>query len=423
MDKPEHNPDLHPQEAAQRQQVLLLRVVRISFIVLFFTVTVLTVLDIGASGEGQVGFGGVALAARWPVILGIAGMLGAVVISIDVFTQQKKIATLFSVFFGLLIAMLATVAMSSVVDLLATVYDINAPDLIATTKVLMGITLAYLSITTVLQTEDDFRLVIPYVEFAKQLRGQKPLVLDTSALIDARIVDVCSTGIIQAPIVIPSFVVDELQLLADSGDRLRRARGRRGLDVIARLQSEPLLDVSIDETPVQGKAVDQMLIQLAKSMPATIVTTDTGLSRVAGIQSLSVLNLNAVANALKPAVIPGETLQIKLIKVGEQAGQGVGYLEDGTMVVAEDGGDLVGTDVELRVTSSLQTSAGRLIFGKVNGSDDPELAAQAENESQSSDASTDQPALPRAGSLKQSPTVPEKRAGSRTSKTGRNPRR
>lgn len=361
------NPSLHPQEAADRERALLLRIVRLTFIVLFVTVAILTVLELEPGSKASTDVGGVALKIGWDVIVGVAAGLVAGVVIIDILTTRKKISTLFSIFLGLLVALLGTYALGRVIDLLVDIYDIPTTSnyIVATTKVLLGISLAYLCITTVLQTQDDFRLVIPYVEFAKQLRGPRPLLLDTSALIDARIADLCTTGIIQCPIVIPHFVVAELQLLGDSQDKLRRARGRRGLDIITRLQRTASLDVTIDQTAIPGKAVDQMLVELARRMEAIIVTADHGLNRVAGIQGVGVLNLNDVANALKPALIPGEQLSIRLIKPGEQPTQGVGYLEDGTMVVAEDGRPHVGQHVTLTVTSALQTSAGRLIFGRI----------------------------------------------------------
>ena len=365
MPRGDPTPELHPDRVALRQRALLLRIVRVGFFVLFATVTILAILDIGPAAEGTVAFGWISLSLDWILVLSTAVGLGVIVVMIDVLTRQRKISTLASIFFGLLVAMLAAVAVARVIDLIATVYDITAPGLLATTKVLVGICLAYLCITTVLQTQDDFRLVIPYVEFSKQLRGQRPMLLDSSALIDARIANLTRTGIIQAPLVIPAFVVAELQRLGDSGDRLKRAKGRRGLDIISRLQSEPSLDVSIDDTPVQAKAVDQMLVDLARSMQATVVTTDVGLSRVAEIAGVRVLNLNDVSNALKPALIPGQAVRIRLIKPGEQPGQAVGYLEDGTMVVAEDGAERIGRDVTLTVTSALQTSAGRLIFARL----------------------------------------------------------
>lgn len=368
MANPPPNPSLHPQETAERERGVLLRIIRLSCIVLFVTVTLLAILDLDpGSGKASMTVGGIAVKIGWDVIVGIAAALAAGVVVIDAVTTRKKIGTLLTIFLGLLVAMLGTYALGRVIDLLVDIYDIptGSRGIIATVKVLLGIGLAYLCITTVLATQDDFRLVIPYVEFAKQIRGPRPLLLDTSSLIDARIADLCQTGIIQYPLVIPHFVVGELQLLADSQDKLKRARGRRGLDVISRLQRIGTLDISIDETVVPGKAVDQMLVELAKRMEAVIVTSDVGLNRVASIQGVRVLNLNDVANSLKPALVPGEQLSLRLIKPGEQHAQGVGYLDDGTMVVAENGRPHIGQQVTLIVTSTLQTSAGRLLFGRV----------------------------------------------------------
>jgi uncharacterized protein YacL len=364
--------DLHPIEAAERQRAFLLRLVRAAFVILLVTVTLLTILRIGPGSGPMV----VELAIGWWLPVLAACTLSALVIGIDVLTPSKKISTLVGVMLGLLAAMLATFALGFVIDLLAATYDIRKPDqnsanflrqidFIATSKLLIGICLSYLGIAIVLQTKDDFRLVIPYVEFSKQLRGVRPLLLDTSSLVDARVADLANTGIIQSPLVIPRFVVDELHALADSSDKMKRSKGRRGLDVISKLQRSATLDVSIDETIVPGAGVDQQLVELAKRMPASIVTADLGLKRVAGIQGVAVLNLNDVANALKPSFIPGEQITLRLIKPGEQAGQAVGYLPDGTMVVAEDGAAHVSHEVVLVVTSSLQTSAGRLVFGRV----------------------------------------------------------
>jgi uncharacterized protein YacL len=368
MTAPTPNPILHPRETAERERALLLRIVRLTCIVLFVTVGVMSILEIDpSSGKAAVAIGGIALKIGWNVIVGIGAALAAGVVVVEVVTSRKKIGTIVTIFLGLLVAMLGTYALGRVIDLLVEIYDIppGATGIIATSKVLLGIGLAYLCISTVLATQDDFRLVIPYVEFAKQIRGPRPLVLDTSCLIDARFADLCQTGIIQYPIVIPHFVVAELQQLADSQDKLKRARGRRGLDVITRLQRTGTLDISIDQTVVPGKAVDQMLVELAKGMDAVIVTSDVGLNRVASIQGVRVLNLNDVANSLKPALVPGEQLSLKLIKPGEQPQQGVGYLDDGTMVVAEDGRGFVGQQVTLTLTSTLQTSAGRLLFGRI----------------------------------------------------------
>lgn len=346
-------------EQTETTRLSLLRISRLAFFALFVVVTTLSVLYFRPDQ---------AVPKEWPrvaiVILVIASLIAAIVGSVDLLTRKKKIGAVMAVFFGLAAAMLATVALGSVVDLLATLYEIDAR-ITSASKVLLGIALAYLAVTTILQTQDDFRLVIPYVEFAKQIRGAKPLILDSSALIDARFVDMAATGLIQSPVVIPRFVLLELQKLADSSDRLTRTKGRRGLDMVTRLQRLGTILVTIDELPVPGKAVDQMLIEFAKLSPGLIVTTDLGLARVAEIHTIGVINIHELANALKPALVPGETLSVVLVREGEQPGQGVGYLDDGTMVVADSASEFIGNRVELQVTSNLQTAAGRLIFAKL----------------------------------------------------------
>jgi len=208
--------------------------------------------------------------------------------------------------------------------------------------------------------------VIPYVEFAKEMRGPMPLVLDTSALIDARIADIAASGLIQQTIVIPEFVLEELQVLADARDRMKRNKGRRGLDIANKLQKMSGVDVVLDSTQTQKKGVDLALVELCGRMPAMLVSLDVALVRIATIQKIRVLNVNDLANALKPVVIPGKMITVELIKPGEQHGQAVGYLEDGTMVVAEDGYPHIGQTRELVITSSMQTAAGRLLFARVD---------------------------------------------------------
>lgn len=424
---------LSPLERAERQRNLILRVVRIGFFVLLITVTLLAIIEPAQSGDTPKD---TRLVDYWAIVAAISIVLGVVVVVIDLLTPNKKISTLFSVFFGLVAAMLATVAVSFVIDLLATTYNVvDAPNspLLNLIKLIVGICLAYLGIAIVLQTQDDFRLVIPYVEFAKEIRGARPLLLDSSALIDARIADVAQTGFVQSPLVVPQFVVHELQLLADSGDRTQRAKGRRGLDLINRMQRSPVLDVTIDETPAPGKAVDQKLVELARQLPASLVTADVGLAKIAAIRGVQVLNLNDLANALKPALLPGEPLTIRLTKRGEQEGQGVGYLDDGTMVVAEDGQAYIGEDVTATVVSTLQTSAGRMIFVRVRAMDDsappsppPPESDEASDEACASaepgDAPTDAGELPAEPANGAAGPHPPKRANTRRAGV-RNPRR
>lgn len=355
---------LHPAEAAARQRRVLVRAVRVAFFVLMVTLTALAVirqLDLKLPEEER-------RLAFVPLAAGIVFLL--IGMGIDLLTPRKKIQTITGSIIGILAGLLAAATLGFVVDLLLESWVepaaiVQMKPVINSIKLLIGVSLCYLGVATVLQTQDDFRLVIPYVEFAKQIRGPRPMLLDTSALIDARILDVGATHILQTPLVIPRFVIGELQQLADSADAMKRTKGRRGLETISKLQRAPMLDVSVDETIVPGKAVDQMLVELARTMSGLVVTSDVALARVAGIQGVPVINLNDLANALKPNVVPGECLNVKLVRPGEQQTQGVGYLADGTMVVVEDGGSNIGETVTLTVTSSLQTSAGRLIFGRI----------------------------------------------------------
>jgi len=347
-----------------RQSVFLLRVVRIGFVSMLLVVTLLYILSISIRDADELSVG---VGIRWWVPVVVSLVLAAVFLTIDILTPQKKISIISGVVIGLVAGLVSAWVLGIVIDLVVRSWELQAFDeIISAFKVLLGISLCYLGITTVLQTQDEFRLVIPYVEFAKQIRGPRPLLLDTSALIDARIADIAATGLVQQTIVIPEFVIEELQVLADVNDRMKRAKGKRGLDVVAQLQRMGTVDVVIDQTPVQKKAVDSALVELAKMMPAMLVTMDMPLARVAAIQKVELLNINELANALKPAVIPGKSIRVELIKPGEQPGQAVGYLEDGTMVVAEDGHDFIGEIREMVITSSMQTAAGRLLFARLD---------------------------------------------------------
>jgi uncharacterized protein YacL len=190
-------------------------------------------------------------------------------------------------------------------------------------------------------------------------------ILDTSVIIDGRIADICKTGFIEGTLVIPEFVLEELQHIADSSDLLKRNRGRRGLDILNRIQKELDVKVLIYEGDFDDIAeVDSKLVRLAKALQGKVVTNDFNLNKVCELQGVSVLNINDLANAVKPVVLPGEEILVQVIKDGKEHGQGVAYLDDGTMIVVEGGRDYIGTTMEVLVTSVLQTSAGRMIFAK-----------------------------------------------------------
>ncbi|ATO49539.1 PIN/TRAM domain-containing protein [Brevibacillus laterosporus] len=190
-------------------------------------------------------------------------------------------------------------------------------------------------------------------------------VLDTSVIIDGRIADICRTGFIEGALVIPGFVLEELQHIADSSDALKRNRGRRGLDILNKIQKELKVNVQIYEGDFEEIAeVDSKLIKLAKVLNGKVVTNDFNLNKVCELQGVPVLNINDLANAVKPVVLPGEELHVQVIKDGKEYGQGVAYLDDGTMIVVEGGRDYIGLEIDVLVTSVLQTSAGRMIFAK-----------------------------------------------------------
>jgi len=199
----------------------------------------------------------------------------------------------------------------------------------------------------------------------QQLPPVPPRVIDTSAIIDGRLVDVIRTGFLSGQLVIPKFVLEELQKVADSNDALKRARGRRGLELVEELKALVETGFIVHESDYPDlDGVDAKLVRLANELGAAIITTDFNLNKVAQIQDVAVLNLNDLANALKPAVLPGEPLQVKIIREGREYDQGVGYLDDGTMIVVEGGKGLVGRHVTVEVTSVLQSSSGKMIFTK-----------------------------------------------------------
>jgi uncharacterized protein YacL len=391
---------LHPIEAEKRQRAFILSVIRWVFFASIIGFALLTILQ--APNEPNTGQPVVDLAIQWWIPVGVAICMFLIAYLVDRYTPNKKVSTITGVFLGLFMGMFAAVALGLVLDLIIETWGINktAVDylrpLMGTIKVMLGICLCYLGVTTVLQTQDEFRLVIPYVEFAKQIRGVRPVLLDTSALIDGRIADLAATGLLQAPLVVPRFVLAELQLLADSSDKLKRAKGRRGLDVVARLQRLGTVDVKIDDTAVTALAVDQMLIELAQRLGgARILTTDLALARVGQIRGVLVLNLHEVANALKPSMLPGQQVLLRLVKPGEQPGQAVGYLEDGTMVVAENAVHRLGQEALLMVTGTMQTTAGRLVFarplepGEVSGEGAVDAAPDSEQTHAGLSAMTD----------------------------------
>lgn len=202
---------------------------------------------------------------------------------------------------------------------------------------------------------------------SKQSKKSFPKVLDTSVIIDGRIFDICETGFIEGPLIIPNFVLDELRHISDSADSLKRVRGRRGLDILNKIQKELSIETQIWEGDFPKIAeVDSKLLKLAQNLEGKVLTNDYNLNKVAEVQGVPVLNINDLSNAIKPVVIPGEEMVVDIVKDGKEESQGVAYLDDGTMIVVEDGRRYMGKTIAVLVTSVLQTSAGRMIFAKPN---------------------------------------------------------
>lgn len=295
--------------------------------------------------------------------------IGVITVSLDLLVKDKHITTISAIYFGLLLGLLFGTLFSSALEPFFT--DAGKQVTLAPlVRLLITVICCYTTISTLLQTKDEFRFIIPYVEFSKQMKGGRPLVLDTSVIIDGRIADICDTRIIDTKLIVPRFVLQELQSVADSSDKLKRNRGRRGLDMLKRMQGNPKVDLEIHEGNLAElhniNKVDERLVILAKVLGARVVTNDFNLNKIAQLQGVEVINLNEVSNALKSVALPGETMTVRLVKPGDQIGQGVGYLEDGTMVVVEQGRNYLGQEVTIAVTSVLQNPAGRMIFGRID---------------------------------------------------------
>ena len=297
----------------------------------------------------------------WMIGVLLGGGAAIIFILIEMGLRKVSVSGLSSAVFGLILGLIMAKLIGDAFSLaqlpVATV---------ATIRVVLNLIFCYLGMIMALRGKDEFNIIIPYVRLRRQDQPEDITVLDTSVIIDGRIVDISKTKFLSGKIIIPKFVLRELQQIADSTDPIKRQRGRRGLDILHTIQKEAGLDIALNEEDFpETTEVDAKLVKLAKLMGAKILTVDFNLNRVASIQGLRVLNINELANALKPVVFPGEQMQIKLVKEGKEHNQAVGYLDDGTMVVVEEARRLLGQEVKVVVTSVLQTQAGRMIFTKL----------------------------------------------------------
>ncbi len=283
------------------------------------------------------------------------------VIFLESLMRRVSVRGLSSTVFGLILGLI----MSRLVGEAFTLAQLPA-DTLANIRVILTLLFCYLGTLIGLRGKDEFNVIIPYVRLRRQDQGEEITVVDTSAIIDGRILDILKTRFMEGKIVIPRFVLKELQQIADSTDPIKRQRGRRGLEILNTIQKEAGQNLSLNEEEFsEVKEVDAKLVKLAQLLQAKILTVDFNLNHVASFQGIKVLNINELANALKPVVFPGEQMQIKLLKEGKEYNQAVGYLDDGTMVVVEEARRLIGQEIKVAVTSVLQTPAGRMIFTKI----------------------------------------------------------
>ena len=293
----------------------------------------------------------------------VGGIVGSVlVIAAEAFISRGPIALISSIVFGALLGLLFATLTVSVLGLaLPDIPDSVRSDLTGAFVVIY----TYLGVAFIYQSRDKFNLIVPYVEFRRNEDRPRPIVLDTNVIIDGRIGDLLKTGIFDGPVLVPQVVLQELHQIADSEDKMRRERGRLGLETLNKATEDPNLDVRVqDIAPESDRPVDQQLIRIAKMVNGRLMTNDFNLNRMATLEGVAVVNLNELANAVKPIALPDEQIRIKLMKPGEQPGQGIGYLPDGTMVVVEDAVHLVGQEVDVVVRNTITRETGRIVFAR-----------------------------------------------------------
>jgi uncharacterized protein YacL len=300
----------------------------------------------------------------WMLLWGGGGAIIGLLVLLGLrFITQELFERMFPAFIAIALAMMLGYFLARYLILILAPEDVMVHVLLTTTLVLV---FGYAGIMLGLTRASNWESLISEMK-KRHIEFGNPKVVDTSVIIDGRIADILHSGFIEGTLIIPRFVLKELQNIADSSDVLRRAKGRRGLDIIKAMQEETDVSVEIvEEDYPDTHEVDGKLVRLARTFKAKILTNDFNLNKVAQIEGVQVLNINDLANALKPAVLPDEQMEVKIIKEGKEASQGVGYLDDGTMVVVDGGRDHVGKHVSVIVTSVLQTAAGRMIFTKLS---------------------------------------------------------
>lgn len=309
------------------------------------------------------------LTNTWPYLVG-GGLAGAavaacVLLSV-VFVTQELYERLAPALVSIVLAMVMGYFAGQYILFILPQNDVTLRIFVVVSFVLV---FGFAGVTLGLTRASNWQALVSAVERQKREQPLSLKLVDTSVLIDGRILDICASGFIEGTLIVPQFVLHELQHIADANDVLRRAKGRRGLDILKSLQgvdSKVMVEISMED-PAEIREVDAKLVKLASKHGAKVLTTDFNLNKVAQIEGVQVLNINDLANALKPAVLPDERMEVKIIKEGKEPNQGVGYLDDGTMIVVDGGRSHMGRNVTVVVTSVLQTAAGRMIFTRFDG--------------------------------------------------------
>lgn len=305
-------------------------------------------------------------AYRWIAVL-VGGLIGALVILVDLLLKGFSLRGLTAVTFGLAVGSLVAWLIGS-----SPLLEQGDPQVVYLFRLALFVICMYLGTVIALRGRDEFNLVIPYVRFVPHEVDVPLVVVDTSALIDGRIARLCETQFLGAALVIPSFVLTELQHIADSSDPLRKARGRRGLDVLNELRRIKHLDIRIHQSEVTRRQdIEAKLVFVAQSLRAKLLTTDFNLAKMAQFHGVSWLNLHALAEAIRPAVVVGEQIDVELVKPGKDEGQAVGYLSDGSMVVINNGRASIGKRVSAEITGVLPTAGGKMVFAQLSGEIEP----------------------------------------------------
>ena len=304
-----------------------------------------------------------ALIGHWALGLVIGFGFGGLLIALDEMLKGFSLRTFSAATFGLVLGSLIAWLIDA-----SQLFEWTPLDVRWLIRISLFLGFGYIGIILAMRSnKEDFSLIIPYVRFTSQNKPENPLVLDTSAIIDGRVADLIEANFLEGLIIVPRFVLRELQAIADSADPIRRAKGRRGLEMLNRIQRNTRMEVRIHEGDYpEEKEVDAKLVHLAKNLRAKLFTTDFNLGKVAEIQSVALVNIAELATKMKPAILPGEVVSLRLVREGKDRGQAVGYLADGTMVVVNQGQPLIGQQAQVHVSSLVQTGAGVIVFADLN---------------------------------------------------------